>query len=109
MARCALGALLTPRAATDNDLNRKYEEQGDNDQYLQQQARMAACARLHMADLRTGPQVLLPLGALTHVEVQWTVKLADYAGQRSSNCACACLRACVRCALTLGPVQSWTR
>ena len=103
------GPADTACAATDNDLNRKYEEQGDSDQYLQQQARMAACACVRVSDLRTGPQVLLPLGALTHVEVQWTVKLAEYAGQRSSNCACARLRACLRCALTLGPAQSWTR
>ena len=91
------------RAATDNDLNRKYEEQGDSDQYLQQQAHMAACVRLRASDLRMGPQVLLPLGALTHVEVKWTVRLAEYAGQRSSNCACACLRARVCCALTHCP------
>ena len=46
--------------------------------------------------------MLLPLGAVTHVEVKWTVRLAEYAGQRSSNCACVCARARLRCGLTPG-------
>ena len=101
MVRRALGALLTLRAATDNDLNRKYEDAGDSDQYLQQQARLATSVRVLLSDSRTRSQVLLPLGALTHVEVQWTVKLAEYAGQRPSNCTRACLRARLCRALTL--------
>jgi hypothetical protein len=89
------------RPVTDNDANRKCEDEGNPDLYTHQQARLLACARFRAFTccvlssqqgrvrvcVRDRTQVLLPLHGLTSDEVKYANLLPQYKGAHASDCA----------------------